>query len=57
MPWLGIAPGLNDADVEDLAGDIHRADGIRQRVDIEHIDTLRVGNLVEVEVVGDQRGV
>ena len=54
---IGIAPWLDDADGEFLAGDIDRAHGIGQRVDIQHVDALGVGDLIEIEVVGNQRGV
>ena len=46
---------LEHVDVEDLAGQDDRLDGIRQLVDVEHGHALQFGDAVEVVVIGQDR--
>ena len=36
-----------------LAGQHQHLDCVRQRVDIQHLDALKLGHLIQVEIVGD----
>src|SRR5712691_1937484 len=47
---------LDDVDVDDLAGQHHRLERVRQLVDVEHRDARQLGDFVEVVVIGDYLG-
>src|SRR5262249_39219950 len=48
---------LEDEDLHDLAWQHDGFQGVRQLVDIEHLDAAQVGDFVEIEVVGHDRRV
>src|SRR5262249_52679922 len=47
---------LHDLDRHLLARQEDGLDGVGQLVDVEHLDTLQLGDAVEVEIVGDDGG-
>jgi len=47
---------LEDEDIHVLAGEDDRLEGVGEVVDVQDVDVMEMGDLVEVEVVGDDLG-